>query len=131
MVALDTNVVVRLLVNDDEAQGRRVRALLSRAVEEGETCLVTHPVLCELVWVLESVYKARHRDIVAAVQGLLSHLAITLHEPDTVRAALDAFQRRRGDFADHLIGAVSVARKARTTYTFDLGLKRVEGFSQL
>lgn len=131
MIALDTNVVVRLLVNDDEAQGRRVRALMTRVVEEGEPCLVTHPVLCELVWVLESVFRARHGDIVAAVQALLAHAAISVDEPDVVRAALDAFERSRGDFADHLIGALSRARQARTTYTFDQGLKRVEGFTLL
>jgi len=44
---------------------------------------------------------------------------------------LDAFQRSRGDFADHLIGALSMARKARTTYTFDQSLERVEGFTLL
>ena len=131
MVALDTNVVVRLLVNDDKAQGRRARALLSQAIEAGEPCLVTPPVLCELVWVLESVYGARHADIVAAVQALLSHPAVSVDEPDIVRAALDAFQRSRGDYADHLIGALSIARKARTTYTFDQSLKRVEGFTLL
>lgn len=131
MIALDTNLVVRLLVNDDEPQSRRVRALLARAAEQEEQCLVTHPVLCELVWLLESVYTARHGDIIGAVQALLAHPAISLDEPDTVRTALDAFGRTRGDFADHLIGALAMARKARTTYTFDRGLRRVEGFTLL
>ncbi len=131
MIALDTNVVVRLLVDDDRAQGRRVRGLLARAGDEGERCLVTLPVLCELAWVLESVYDARRRDIVASFQALLAHATISVDEPAVVGAALEAFAHGRGDFADHLIGRLAAARRARTTYTFDRGLERVEGFTQL
>lgn len=131
MIALDTNVVVRLLVDDDEAQGRRVRALLARAREDGESCLVTLPVLCEMAWVLESVYRARRADIRAAVQALLTHAAVTVDEPGTVRSALDAYERNQGEFSDHLIGTLARARTARTTFTFDQGLKRVEGFTLL
>ena len=52
MRGLDTNVLLRLLLRDDEAQARKVRALVERSVHDGEVLHVSLPVLCELTWVL-------------------------------------------------------------------------------
>jgi predicted nucleic-acid-binding protein len=131
MIALDTNVLVRFIVEDDEAQVKRVRDLIARCRETGEPCLVSLPVVCELVWVLESLYEAGRAELLSALQGLLVHDVIRVEDAGVLRQALDTFSRSKGDMADHIIGALGRARGATTTYTFDSGLKRVESFTLL
>ncbi len=131
MIALDTNVLVRFLVQDDEAQAKRARALVDTCVEAGDPCLVSNPVLCELEWVLESVYGASRSDVAAAVQGLLSTPPFQFEDADLTQQALQAYSKGKGDLSDYLLGLVGRSRGARTTYTFDRDLRRAEGFTLL
>lgn len=120
MHAVDTSVLVRLLVRDDPAQVDRAEAF----VESG--AWVPHLVLAETVWVLASVYDLRPNRIETLVEMLLSHDRLVIQDPDVVRAALDDFRSSRSTrFADCLI--VRVARKAghRPTGTFDKAMSRL------
>lgn len=128
MISLDTNVLVRTLVQDDPVQTRLAEKLLRDTAERGETCLITHPVLCELEWVLDSNYQAGRSEILAAIQRLLRNPLFELEERSVVQRALDSYADGRADFSDHLIGVMSEARGARTTYTFDRALRNQEGF---
>ena len=56
MIALDTNLVLRLLLNDDPRQSRQAQAIVDRAVDLGESVLLPDIVLCEVEWVLSSTY---------------------------------------------------------------------------
>ena len=129
LIALDTNLVVRLLVEDDVTQVRQVRALLEEAKERGESCLVTNPVLCETEWVLESAYNASRGDVTAAVQQLLASAAFSFENLETVRRALELYQTGRGDFSDYLLGLTGEAGGASTTYTFDKALRGTAQFT--
>ena len=131
MIAVDSNVVVRLLVRDDDAQVERVLDLLQAAGARNELCLITTPVLCELVWVLTGVYGVTRRDVVAALTALFGDPAFEIDGPEAARAALDRYASGRGDFADYLIAAQAQRRGVATTYTFDRGLRREPGFSLL
>jgi predicted nucleic-acid-binding protein len=131
LIALDTNVLVRFLVQDDEAQAKRARALVEKCVEAGDPCLVSNPVLCELEWVLESVYGASRGDVAAAVEGLLSTPPFQVEDADLTQQALGAYRKGKGDLSDYLLGLVGRAQGARTTYTFDRDLRRAEGFTLL
>ncbi len=131
MIALDTNVLIRFLVNDDEPQARRARALLEACREKGEACLVTHPVLCEAEWVLESVYKASRANIAAALRILQTTPPFALEDEALVERALRSYTRGKGDFSDYLLGEIAEARGARTTYSFDRSLRGGKGFTLL
>ena len=131
MIALDTNVVVRFLVGDDIKQARRVRQLLEAASADREPCFLGDAVLCEVEWVLESAYDAQRGDIIAAIQRLLSHELFVFEEAEIVRRALDLYQAGRADFSDYLIGLRGQAKGARTTYTFDHGLRGAPEFTVL
>jgi predicted nucleic-acid-binding protein len=131
VIALDTNILVRLLVQDDAEQARRARRLVDECLATGERCLVSLPVLCELEWVLETAYRASREQVAAAVRTLMTTPPFHLEEPDVVNAALRAYSKGRGGLPDHLVGGVARARGSRTTYTFDRDLRRVEGFSLL
>lgn len=100
-------------------------------MEAGDPCLVSNPVLCELEWVLESVYGASRRDVASAVRGLLSTPPFQVEDAALTQRALQAYTKGKGDLSDYLLGLVGRSRGARTTYTFDRDLRRAEGFTLL
>jgi predicted nucleic-acid-binding protein len=131
VIALDTNVIVRLIVQDDLRQASLVERLIQQASEAEEACFIGDPVLCELEWVLEKSYGAKRADILAAMQELAAREVFSFEDPETFRWALTVYQESKADFSDALIGGRAKARGARTTYTFDRALARQEGFSLL
>ena len=70
MIGLDTNVLVRFLVRDDEAQFERARRLIRRAAGTGEPVLIGLLVMLETEWVLRSRYNLPKTEILAAFSGL-------------------------------------------------------------
>lgn len=131
LVALDTNVLVRLVVQDDEAQAARALALLEECRERDESCFVAALALCELAWVLRRVYKASHADVADTLRLLLDTSLLEFEDADLLRVALRAYTEGRADFADCVIGALGRRQGARTTFTFDRALRRESGFTLL
>jgi predicted nucleic-acid-binding protein len=124
--AADTNVIVRLIARDDPKQ----LALALAAASSG--LWVSHVVLVEAAWVLESTYGRERRDIATALELLLGHPDLTVQDPDVVRASIALFRGHRGvDFADCLI--LEVARKAGhgPLLTFDRALGKMDGVQRL
>jgi predicted nucleic-acid-binding protein len=132
MIALDTNVLIRVLVADDPKQTALAERLLRESAEQGELCFISDPVLCEIEWVLDRFYRVGRAEILAAFESLLSHQDLfSFEDPDAIRKALDGYRQGKADFSDFLIGAKAQARGARTTFTFDRALARQQGFSIL
>lgn len=121
MRAVDTNVLVRLLVRDNPAQVLKAETF----IETG--AWVSHLVLVETLWVLDAVYARTAEQIAKAVELLLNHNTLTLQDADVVSAALDSFQRRPSlGFSDCMV--LEVARKAGhlPMGTFDKGLAKLD-----
>lgn len=131
MIAFDTNVLVRLLVEDDPEQFATAAAVLESAAEAGERCYLADAVLCEAEWVLTSVYGAGRDDILATFAALAADPRYVFDDPDALGEAVHAYEASGADFSGHLIGARARSRGARTTYTFDRKLRRREGFTHL
>jgi predicted nucleic-acid-binding protein len=126
MRAIDMNVLVRLLARDDAKQV----AAAERFVEGG--VWVSHLVLMEVTWVLDSVYDLAPAAIATAIEMLLGHQSITLEKAEVVAAAVAQFRKRPAlGFSDCLI--VEVARKAGhiPVGTFDRELGRLEGVQRI
>lgn len=126
MRAVDTNVLVRLLVRDDARQVK-----LAEAFIDGNAW-ISHLVLAETMWVLESVYGRTPAQLSAALEILLEHETLTLQDADTVAAAVQNFKRKPVlGFSDCLV--LEIARKAGHTPlgTFDKGLAKLAGAHQL
>jgi len=122
MRAVDTNVLVRLLVRDDAEQAAAAEAFVAAGA------WVSHVVLVETLWVLESVYEVDVRGRAKAVEMLLNHRELTVQDPDVVERALGHFRNRPSlGFSDCLV--LESARKAGhgPLGTFDRDLGRVEG----
>lgn len=131
MIALDTNIVVRLIVQDAPGQVVIAERILRNAFERREPCFLSDPVLCELEWVLTSCYKAQRIEILAALQELLARELFHFEDRDAVQKALDAYQAGKADFSDYLIGAKGHANGATTTFTFDGNLRGRTEFTAL
>jgi predicted nucleic-acid-binding protein len=131
MIAVDTNVLVRLLVADDEDQLALAERLLETAREEGTSCFVSDPVLCELEWVLVSRYRARRSDVAAVFEGLVEDAGLVFENREALLMAIRSYKESRADLSEHLIGAKAHAFGAATTWTFDRALGRCPGFSLL
>lgn len=126
MRAVDTNVLVRLMTRDDAKQVAGAEAFVANGA------WVSHLAVAEATWVLASVYERGPDAIATAVEMLLSHEHLTVHDSETVAAALAQFrQQRRVGFSDCL--RVEVARKAGHTPlgTFDRNLGRIDGAQRL
>ncbi len=119
MIAFDTNVVVRLLVEDDPKQLAAARRTLEAAIENDEPVLLTEVVLSELEWVLESAYGVPRGRILEALQTLAGDPRFTFQDAALLREALNCYQAGKGDLSDYLAGLRAAAEGAATTYTFD------------
>lgn len=114
MIALDTNILVRYLLDDDEAQAEIAEALLA----SGEICFIPITVWLELVWVLEC-YDCQRQDIAKALRHLLGLPNLQTGESSALLRALNGFEDG-ADFADAL--HVALSAQAESFVTFDQSL---------
>ena len=91
MTALDTNVLVRFLVEDDPKQSARAAALAKRSVRDRESLFLAQIVICETVWVLETAYDFDRGRIAQVLGELLRARYMIVEEAEQVRAALDRY----------------------------------------
>jgi len=127
MIGLDTNVLLRLLLADDEAQYRKARQIVATASGTVGGVLLTDVVLVELVWTLRAAYRRSKDEVVAALDALLAQPAFAFDDRDLVSAALEAYRSGPADFADYLLAARNAASGVSTTYSFDKALRGAAG----
>jgi predicted nucleic-acid-binding protein len=128
MIALDTNVVVRYLVEDDKDQAERAARMIESALAADEPLFVPQVVLCEVVWVLDSVYQFPREDILSALKGLIQARQLLVQGKDEVRRAIEALEAGKGDFSDYIIRENSASAGCDRVATFDRPLLRESGF---
>ena len=129
MIAFDTNLLVRLVTEDDPEQFAAANRWLLYCEEHEEPCLIKVPVLCELLWVVKRLYGASRYDLALVVETLLNDDLFIVEDSESVTEALRRFRAGGADFADYLIGVNSAARGASTTLTFDAALRQEFGFT--
>ncbi len=118
MIALDTNVVLRFLLQDDPLQAARANALFATLSADAPGYL-SREVMVELVWVLERAYGQPRRDIAAALDGLLAAREITVENLDRVGLAVERYRQGGPGFSDQMIALAARDTGCRATYTFD------------
>lgn len=126
MLAVDTNLLVRMLVRDDEKQARQADQFA------GKGAWVSHLVLAESVCVLDSVYARTPVQLAAALRLMLAHESLVMQDADAVSAALDHFETKPSlGFSDCLV--LEIARKAGhlPLGTFDRALAKLSGAQKL
>ena len=131
MIGLDTNVIVRLFVEDDPKQVQSARNLVTSRCSPETPGFIDRVALCELVWVLASGHGYGRAAIADVVETLVASRDLRLEDHDLVRLALKDYRSSNVDFADILIGHVNRARGCEVTVTFDRRAARLSGFSRV
>lgn len=128
MLGIDTNVLVRFLVADDEAQFEKACKLIKREVATGRYVFVNKLVLLETEWVLRSRYKLPKNTIIEAISGLLDSTDVRFEDESTIEMALFIWKDTTADFADCLIGVINRRLGCQATATFDVKACKLPGF---
>ena len=131
MLGIDTNVLVRYLVRDDDVQFEKANRLIKREIGVGEAVFVSLPVLLETEWVLRSRYGFKKTEIVDAISGLLDATEIQFEAEPAIEESLKFWKDSTADFADCLIGAHNRRLGCRATATFDAKAARLPAFLAL
>lgn len=122
MIALDTNALIRVLVEDDEDQAHTVRETVTFAEKNSIQILILSEVLLETVWVLESVYGSSRDEIFQFLETLIYTPTFTFSDYESIRKAVHQY-RKDGDFADLLIVNQAIEQQAKKLFCFDKRLQ--------
>ena len=128
MLGIDTNVLVRFLVQDDVAQFEKAFKLIKREVAAGRRVFANQLVLMEAECVLHSRYALPKNQIIAAISGLLNAIDVQFEDEPTIEEALFLWMDITAAFADCLIGAKNRRMGCRLTATFDIKTSKLPGF---
>ena len=119
MIGLDTNVVVRFLVQDDEAQSSIANRIMAR-LSRDEPGYISSVVLAEITWVLSRAYRAPRGEIAQAVEGILRSAELVVENAEAGYRALAIFNASSSvGYADALIAQTAALAGASETVTFD------------
>ena len=119
MIGLDTNVIVRYLVQDDPVQAKIATRIFEKRLSAAHRGFVSAVTLCEVVWVLKRGYKRPKTELCAVIRALLEADELEIEQRDLVWRTLSAYQSGAADFSDYLIGEKARMAGAKTTLTFD------------
>jgi predicted nucleic-acid-binding protein len=123
MTGLDTNVIVRYLTQDDPVQAARATQAIEDAADRGDRLFLSHVVVCELVWVLESAYGYKRSQVGDVVERILRTDQFDFDHKDQLWRAWQDYGGEKGDFADYVIGRLGRAAGCEVTLTFDEALQ--------
>lgn len=130
MIALDTNVVVRYLAQDDTRQSALATRLIEGRLTKAEPGFISLVALLETVWVMESVYGADASTVAGIVADLLDSAALEVQDSVAVSDALALYRGGSVDLHDCLIMSLA-ARRGAKTLTFDVKASRRLGMKLL
>ena len=119
MIGLDTNVLLRYLVQDDPVQSPRATEIITRRLTEEEPGFVSLVTILEVVWVLKSLYKRSREEIANDIEMVLAADTLEVQNEQEVYHAVVALRNSSGTFEDALIGSLGAWRGCSTTLTFD------------
>ena len=131
MIGLDTNILIRYVVQDDEEQARAATRLIESQCSEQSTGFVSVVVLIELAWVLSAAYEYSKSVVAAVVTQILRTTEFTVEDGDVIWQALREFETGNADFADCLIAFRNHSSGCTTTYTFDRKAARGRHFTRV
>jgi len=116
---IDTNLLVRYLINDDQKKAEAVDNLLDRAAKGEVRIVVPSVVIAELVWVLESFYQLKADAILELVEAIINTSGLDVTDKSTIIPALRLYKSKKIDFIDAWIIEFAKERGVKAIYTFD------------
>ena len=131
MIGIDTNVLVRHLVQDDPRQSRVATQIITKECTRESPGCINRIVLCELVWVLESAYGYSKATIINVIDKLLRTSQFRIEDAQSVWISFRMYQQGKADFADCLLGTTNQLNGCDVTVTFDQAASKLDGFELL
>lgn len=131
MIGLDTNVIIRYVVQDEPRQSAVATRLMEKTLSAENPGFVAVVTLCEIAWVLAECYQADRPRIRVVIEGLLGTKQIMVESPELVWKALRAWKGSSADLSDALIGEIASAQGADRIMTFDKAAARLPMFELL
>ena len=131
MKALDTNVLVRFLVQDDRRQAEIVYRVFREAEESKDTLFVPLLVVLEVFWMLESVYEIPRVDILDAIHELILMPILEFEAQPAILNAISQARKTRMDLSDLLIAHSARSSGCESVLTFDKRASDSELFERL
>ena len=131
MRGIDTNVLVRYLVQDDATQAKSATTFIEQHCTADDPGFIGHIVFCELAWVLESNYAQSRMQIATIIEELLQVVQMQAQEPEIIWRALNDYKKSNVDFPDHLLARINESSGCDTTFTFDKKAAKQIGFELL
>jgi len=128
MIGLDTNVLVRYIMQDDVKQSAKATALME-SLEVDRPGFIGVVTIVELYWVLTSCYELTNEQVRQALDLLLRTRQLVVDCADQVLRALKVFEAGKADFADCLIERTATSVGCKQTMTFDVAAARHAGMT--
>ena len=119
MIALDTNVIVRYIAQDDPVQSSIATRIFEEVVSDSNHGFITVIALCETLWVLARAYGQSRDKLVEVLEALLKADALEVEHRDLVWAAKEDFRVGKANFSDYLIARIGKSQGATTMISFD------------
>ena len=119
MIAIDTNILLRLTLDDSKEQSARARGLIEAAALKGETVYISPIAIAEYVWTLQRGYRLSRSEQVAAVLIYFNRPPFRLFSEGAIEHAIQLFESGTADFSDCLMAAMNSAASVTSTYSFD------------
>lgn len=131
MKGLDTNVILRFLVRDDEQQWQIADDYINNALQANEPCLINNIVLCEVVWVLRTSYKLNREKLIESLENILKANIFVFENREAIEWAIEQMKSGNADFSDYLITRINQLGGCKETASFDAKLGQLEGVKLL
>jgi predicted nucleic-acid-binding protein len=131
VIGLDTNVLVRYIVQDDSDQLALAAEVLESALTIEEPGYISTVVMAEVVWTLKRVYGLSDAALAAVIERILEIDVLVVEQSEVVFEAMTELSRGRASFPDAFIAGLARAAGCSHTLTFDKRAARLEGFRLL
>jgi predicted nucleic-acid-binding protein len=128
MIGLDTNVILRYLLQDDPKQTRQANQIFDQQLSEKTPGFINLVTVLEVVWVLRSLLKQNPAQIASHLENLLTTDCLEVQNEQQVFEAAFALKRGSGEFEDALVGALNAWTGCSHTLTFDRRAARLPHF---
>ncbi len=124
MLAVDTNVFVRLFVQDDEIQSHKAK----KFIENHDAVFISTIVLCEAIWLLKAHFKYNKSQLIALIEKILKTKQFRFEHCDAIWYAFSEFQHINADLTDCIIGSVAKLYQCDSVVTFDKNAAKSKNF---
>ena len=128
MIGLDTNVLVRFIMQDDDIHSPKANTLIE-ALEPDNPGFITLLSIIELNWILSACYALKREQVAQAILSIMRCKVFIVERADQVLRALRVFNKGKADFADCLIERIASSAGCSQTMTFDTGSAKHAGMT--